>query len=111
MKWLEEPVNLVGTFGSRFSGAVAVPIFQVCTCACLCEFVWVYTCTWDHKGLPVPQCPCVIHISLDLACVCVCVSLFHSLGDLWLSTSGFPGHGIVHWTNCIQGTYASVCVC
>lgn len=63
LKWLEEPVNLVGTFGNRFSGAGAVPIFQVCMCACLCEFVCVYMCTWDHKGLAVPQCLCVIHIS------------------------------------------------
>lgn len=95
LKWLEEPVNLVGTFGSRFSGAVAVPIFHVfmcsclcvCVCVCLCVCLKVYACSHESR---LPAFLCVTQMCLDLVCaleymcvcMCSCGSLFHSHADL-----------------------------
>lgn len=93
LKWLEEPVNLVGTFGSRFSGAVAVPIFHVfmCSCLCVCVYVYVWKCMRAHMS---HGCACVSVCDTNVLrfgvctwiCVCVCMcscgSLFHSHADL-----------------------------
>ncbi len=72
MKWLEEPVNLAGTFGSRFSGAVAVPIFHVCMCTCLCEYVCVCMCAHKSHGCASVS-VCDINVLRFGVCTCMCV--------------------------------------
>lgn len=73
----------MGTFGSRFSGAVAVPIFHVCMCTCLREYVCVCTCMCAHKSpgcASVPVCDTnVLRFGVCTCmrvCVNVCVALY-----------------------------------
>ena len=61
----------MGTFGSRFSGAVALPIFHVCMC--LCDFVCICMCICAHMShghARVSVCdPNVLRFGV---CMCTC---------------------------------------
>lgn len=105
LKWPEEPVNLVGTFGSCFSGAVAAPIFHMCMCVCLSVLTWVTAVASffvRHK--------CVQTWGVHDVCTYSSGSLFHSHADLW-PTSGFPGAiNLAGQTALEADTHAHVCL-
>lgn len=76
LKWLEEPVNLVGTFGSRFSGPAALSIFHACMCTCLRDCVCACS-----RVMAAPVSLRVTQMGLDL--VRACVETFPLLSISW----------------------------